>query len=145
MTQVDKLSIYLIGALANPEIPHIATKLRSEGFDVFDDWWSAGPLADSYLLDYAKKRNLNYKAALQTYAAKHIFEFDKLHLDRCDTAIMVMKAGKSAHLELGYAAGRGKKTYILFDKEPSRVDIMYQFANNIFFNVEELIDELKKL
>ena len=57
---------------------------------------------------------------------------------------MIMPTGKSGHLELGWALGQGKRGYILFDKEPKRVDIMYQFATDIFFNFQELLTELKK-
>lgn len=145
MTQEDKkYSIYLIGSLANSDIPHFANKLRDKGYEVFDDWWSPGPLADSYLLNYAKARGLNYKQTLQTYAAKHIFEFDTYHLDRCDAVVMLMPAGKSGHLELGYARGKNKPGFILFDKEPERVDVMYQFATDVFFSQEELFAELEK-
>ena len=146
MTQEGKhsTSIYLIGSLANPNIPHFANELREKGYEVFDEWWSPGPLADAYLLDYAKKRNLNYKETLNTYAAKHIFEFDKCHIDLCDIVVMLMKAGKSAHLELGYAIGTGKPGFILFDKEPDRVDVMYQFSTDIFFSKEDLFQRLEK-
>ena len=145
MNQEDKKlrpSIYLIGSLANPNIPHFANELRAEGYEVFDEWWSPGPLADAYLLDYAKKRGLNYRDTLNTYAAKHIFEFDKHHIDRCDIVVMLMKAGKSGHLELGYAIGTGKPGFILFDKEPERVDVMYQFATDLFFTKEDLFERL---
>lgn len=145
MNQEDKKqrpSIYLIGSLANPNIPHFANEVRAEGYEVFDEWWSPGPLADAYLLDYAKKRGLNYRDTLNTYAAKHIFEFDKHHIDRCDIVVMLMKAGKSGHLELGYAIGTGKPGFILFDKEPERVDVMYQFATDLFFTKEDLFERL---
>jgi nucleoside 2-deoxyribosyltransferase len=56
-----------------------------------------------------------------------------------------MPAGKSCHLEAGYMIGQGKKVYILFDKELKRWDIMVQFATDIFFNIKDLIKELKKL
>jgi hypothetical protein len=55
-----------------------------------------------------------------------------------------MPSGKSGHLELGYSLGRGKRGYILFDQEPKRVDIMYQFATDIFFSFDELAAELQK-
>jgi hypothetical protein len=54
-----------------------------------------------------------------------------------------MPAGKSGHLELGYMLGQGKRGYVLFDKEPERWDIMYQFATDDFFCKEELVAELK--
>jgi hypothetical protein len=55
-----------------------------------------------------------------------------------------MKAGKSAHLELGYILGKGKKGFILFESEPARWDVMYQFASGIFFSKKDLFKQLKK-
>lgn len=138
-------SIYIIGALRNPTIPQFANELQAEGFEAFGDWYSAGPDADDYLRDYSKARGLNYKQTLESYAARHIFEFDKYHLDRCDAAVLFAPGGKSAHMELGYVIGRGKPGYVLFDSEPDRVDVMYQFSTGLFFNKEELFAELKKV
>ena len=56
-----------------------------------------------------------------------------------------MPAGKSCHLELGYLIGKGKTCYILFDKEPVRWDVMCRFANDVFFDIEELKKKLKEL
>lgn len=137
-----KTNVYVIGALKNENIPVIANKIRKLGYDVFDDWYSAGPEADDYFNDYRQKRGMNYKDALNSFAAKHIFNFDKSHLDRSDIVILVMPAGKSGHLELGYAIGKGKKGYILFDKEPERLDQMHQFADEIFLNETDLLKKL---
>lgn len=137
-------SIYLLGALKNRDIVHIGERLRKEGFDVFDDWQCPGPEADSFLLEYYKVRGFSYKEALNSYGARLVFEFDKYHIDRCDIAVMIMPCGKSCHLELGYALGQGKPGYILFDEEPVKMDVMYNFSTDIFFNVEDLIKELKK-
>lgn len=136
-------SIYLIGSLRNENIPLIGDQLRKEGFDVFDEWFSAGPEADDYFKKYHDERGVSYDTALKGYAARHIFEFDKRHLDRCDIALLVLPAGKSAHLELGYAVGKGKTGYIYLDKIPERYDIMYQFSNGVFLELNELIEELK--
>ena len=54
-----------------------------------------------------------------------------------------MPAGKSGHMELCYMRGQGKPCYVLFDKEPERVDIMYQFATDVFFDVAKLGDHLQ--
>lgn len=137
-------SIYVIGSLRNPEIPKFANELQAQGFEAFADWFSPGPQADDFWRDYSKIRGLTYKQAIQSHGAKNIFEFDKSHLDRCDAAVMVMPAGKSGHLELGYTIGRGKPGFILFDGEPDRYDVMTQFATGIFFSKEELFEELKK-
>ncbi len=46
--------IYLIGSLRNPNIPAIANELRTLGYEVFDDWYAAGPEADDYWKSYEK-------------------------------------------------------------------------------------------
>jgi nucleoside 2-deoxyribosyltransferase len=79
------------------------------------------------------------------HAAGHVFSFDKSHLDRCDAAVLVLPGGKSAHLELGYMIGSGKKGFVLFDKEPERWDIMYQFSHGIFFNLQEFLTALSNV
>lgn len=135
--------VYLIGALVNPYIPVLANKIRLLGYDVFDDWWSASEIADTWFDSYRKARGMSYKEALKSYAAQHIFNFDKTHLDRADLVVLVMPAGKSGHLELGYSIGKGKPGYILFpDGEPEKLDQMHQFANEIFMKEEDLLDKL---
>lgn len=136
-------SVYVIGSLRNKNIPTVAESLRSTGLDVFDDWYSAGPEADDYLRDYYRDRGLSYSEVLNSYAAKHIFEFDRYHLERCDCAVLVLPAGKSGHLELGYVIGLGKPGYILMDGEPERVDIMHSFATKVFMNQEEMIEHFR--
>ena len=135
--------IYLIGSLRNPNVPTIAAKLRSAGHEVFDDWFAAGPEADDYWQKYEQERGHNFKEALTGYSANHVYHFDKHHLDTNDIAILVLPAGKSGHLELGYMIGTGKPGYIFFDDvRPDRWDVMYLFATAVFFNTETLIKEL---
>ena len=135
--------IYLIGSLRNPTIPELGNVLRGKGFEIFDDWFAGGKIADDEWQAYETTRGRSYPAALSGFAAKHVFDFDKYHLDRSDAAILVLPAGKSGHLELGYMAGKGKKTYVLFDKEPDRWDVMYRFTDGVFFDVEEMAKQLK--
>ena len=73
-------NIYLIGSLRNPRIPEIAEQLRNAGHEVFDDWYAAGPEADDYWQKYEQNRGHNYKQALEGYAAKHVYNFDKFQL-----------------------------------------------------------------
>ena len=134
-------SIYLIGSLKNENVPIIGIDLRKLGYEVFDDWYSPGPEADDYWQKYEIAKGNNYKQGLAGYAAKHVYEFDKYHLDRNDIAILVLPAGKSGHLELGYMIGKGKPGYILLE-DPDRWDVMYQFASGVFYDLNELIVEL---
>lgn len=138
-----KRRIYLIGSLRNPAVPAIAWQLRQAGHEVFDDWFAAGPEADDWWQRYEQKnRGHTFSEALKGHAAQHVFHHDKRHLDRCDTAVLVLPAGKSGHLELGYMIGQGKPGYILLDKEPERYDVMYCFATGVFTDIGRLVEEL---
>ena len=136
--------IYLIGSLRNPELPKLAEYLRSIGHDVFDDWYAPGPNTDDYWRDYCKQRGQSYREALNSPHAWDVFRFDKLHLDKADTVVLVMPAGKSAHMELGYSKGMGKTCYVYFDQEPDRWDIMYRFADDVVFGKAELLNRLNQ-
>jgi len=138
-------SIYLIGSLRNPEVPTLAEYLRTNGYDVFDDWYAAGPEADDYWQKYEIARGHTYAQALEGYAANHVYGFDLFHLNRCDIAVLLMPAGKSGHLELGYMIGQGKPGFIMLDRVPDRYDVMYRFAKNIAMNKEELLQQLKEI
>lgn len=143
------MKIYLIGSLRNELVPTLAAEIREgTGYEVFDDWFAAGPEADDYWKTYEVTRGHSYAEALKGYAARHVFEFDRHHLDTSDAAVLLLPAGRSGHLELGYMAGKGRPTYILLDGDymkEGRLDVMYQFATGVFTKKEELLDELKKL
>ena len=138
-------SVYLIGSLRNPQVPCIARALRLYDYDVFDDWYAAGPEADDHWQRYEQGRGHSFAEALQGYAAGHVYAYDRAHLNRCDMGVLLMPAGKSAHLELGFMAGLGKRTFILLDKEPERYDVMYKFASGgVHTNTFSLIDAMRE-
>jgi nucleoside 2-deoxyribosyltransferase len=137
------MKIYLIGSLRNPAVPALANKIRELGFEVFDDWYAAGPEADDKWRDYEKGRGRTYKEALGGLAADHVYHFDLKHLNECSIAVLLLPAGKSGHLELGYVIGQGKPGYILLDT-PERWDVMYKFAEGVCTSEDELLAELSK-
>ena len=134
--------IYLIGSMRNPRIPEIAARLRSEGYDVFDDWYSTGEQSDEKWQEYERARGRTYKQALAGAHAQDVFHFDKRWLSNADTVVLIMPAGRSGHLELGWSLGKGKRGIILLDGEPERYDIMLNFADAICENVDDLMEEL---
>lgn len=138
-----KNHIYLVGALKNQEIPKIAKRLTQEGFEVFAEWHNPGPEADMFWQEHEKFKGSTYKEALAGSHVENVFYYDQAYIDLADIVVLVMPAGKSGHLELGYAAGSGKKTFILLDQEPDRYDVMPRFANAVCNNLDELIKELK--
>lgn len=131
--------IYLIGSLRNPGVPHLSSLLRNKGYEVFDDWYAAGPEADDYWQKYEKERGHSFKEALDGYAANHVFEYDHHHLNRATCGILLMPAGKSGHLEFGYLIGQDKPGYILLPEEPERYDVMYRFATAVVTSERDLL------
>ncbi len=136
-------SIYLIGSLRNPEVPKLAEVLRNAGHEVFDDWYAAGPEADDWWQKYEHGRGHDLQTALAGFAARHVYTYDRNHLDRCDVGVLCLPAGKSGHLELGYMIGQGKHGFILLDKEPERFDVMYNFAT-VCSSADKLVCQLAK-
>ncbi len=140
---VPPTRIYLIGSLRDPRVPLLGEKLRKLGFEVFDDWYAAGPEADDKWRDYEKGRGHTFQEALDGHAAWHVFDYDHHHLDRADVGVLLMPCGKSGHLELGYLLGKGRPGFVLFDETPERYDVMYRFCQKVCFSEEELFEALK--
>lgn len=136
------IKLYLMGSLRNPELPLLGNRIRELGIDVVDDWFGAGKEADDQWMLYEKTRGRHYGEALYGRAARHIFAFDKHHIDTADVGVLMLPAGKSGHLELGYLVGKGKLGFVLFPEEPERFDCMYQFAQGVFFDQDSLLEAL---
>ena len=142
-----KAKVYIIGSLRNPEVSKLAKDIREQfpSVEVFDDWMAAGPEADDFWRDYEKAKGNSLEEALKGYAAQHVFNYDKGHLDTSDVVILMLPAGKSGHLELGYSIGKGKRSAILLDSQPDRYDVMYAFADKVTDSKEALIQWLKEV
>ena len=102
---------------------------------------SAGPTADDNWRDYEKAKGNSYMQALDGFAAGNVFSFDKRHLETAHSVLLVLPAGKSAHLELGWCLGKGKPGCILLDS-PERWDVMYKFATRVSTSLHELMPYL---
>ena len=131
----------MIGSLAGPRVEEVADLLRAAGFDAFDQWRAAGP--KDFWADYAMRRGMPFREALAMDFTETAFNFDMKHLSAADAGVLVMPAGRSAGLELGWLLGRGKRGYILYDGEPERPDLMTKLATDVVFSVEELLEALR--
>ena len=69
------------------------------------------------------------------------FAADFAAMQRADTFVMVLPCGKSAHLELGWAIGAGKRTAILLE-DPVEPELMYLMADHLSTSVHDLLDWL---
>jgi hypothetical protein len=136
------MKVFISGSLRNAAVPHLGNVLRSRGCEVFDDWFGCGPEADDKWKEYEEVRGRKYVDALYGHAARNVFALDFNLINAADVIILVLPAGRSGHLELGYALGQGKKGYILLpaDHHEQRWDVMYLFADGVFEKEEELVE-----
>lgn len=130
--------------MRNPAVVGLTNRLEAAGHEVFSDWISPGPDADTYWQEYEKARGRTFIEALAGPHAQNVFDFDVKHLTWADTVVLLAPAGKSAHLELGWAVGKGKEGYVLLDGEPERYDIMLRFASGVFINEDDLVAALRQ-
>lgn len=77
-------------------------------------------------------RMIEHPRALEGFAA------DMGALQRADVVLLVLPCGKSAHLELGYAVGAGKRTVILAE-DPIEPELMYRMVDYITPSLFDLL------
>jgi hypothetical protein len=66
------------------------------------------------------------------------FDSDFAAMQKATHFVMVLPCGKSAHLELGWAIGAGKRTAILLE-DPVEPELMYRMADHLATSVHELL------
>lgn len=68
---------------------------------------------------------------VQTHpVAQRGFFHDRAALDWCDTCVLVLPCGRSAHLEAGYAAGQGKRVVWWLARERFEPELMYLLGHD---------------
>lgn len=140
------MTFYIAGSLRNPRIPQIAKLVRQAGYGEYSEWYSGGQRADDDWTAHEKLKGRRFVEAIKGYHAVQVMEMDLRHLNRCDGLILVMPAGKSGHLELGWMIGQGKLGIVLMDGEPDRFDCMYALPNlSVVDSEESLVEELGQL
>lgn len=78
-------------------------------------------------------------------ASQDGFELDHAALDWCDTCVLLLPCGKSAHLEAGYSIGAGKETIIVLRPNSDMTfepELMYLLADKVVESVEDVIAAL---
>lgn len=123
----------------------IAKVLRDWGHEV-DCFCDAS--SGRYVFNYQELGDvskMNAVSALEEPKVIRAFQEDKHWLDWAECVVLLLPSGKSAHLEAGYAAGRGKKLVILGEFPKGEMDVMYGFAQYLVRNIDELEEALNRL
>jgi len=141
--------IYLASSWRNQNQPLAVQMLRNAGHEVYDFRnpapgntgfsWSE---IDTDWLDWTPQRFIE---GLSSPIAVDGFSHDKAALDWCDTCILLLPCGRSAHLEAGYAIGKGKPTLIVLDNERFEPELMYLLADKIVHDLSRMLPALSSL
>lgn len=140
------MKVYVASSWRNYLQQGVVGALRAAGHEVYDyknpapnergfswkqidgDWEMGGEVTPE-----------NHRAMLQHPIAQAGFKRDMDALRECDCCVLVLPCGRSAHLELGWAVGAGKKTVVL---EPEKIepDLMYLMCDRLCISFDELLD-----
>lgn len=142
------MKIYVASSWRNDEQPAVVRALREHGHEVYDfRQASTDPDAQGYGFHWSeidpnwkKWTPEEFRAALHHKIATHGLELDLCGMKWADAIVLVMPCGRSAHLELGWAIGAGKRALILLDDgEP---ELMYGLATKLCTDMTEVLNAL---
>lgn len=137
--------IYVASSWRNEHYPEVVARLREAGHDVYDfrNPPSGDPGFKWHLIgeDWQEWTPEQYREKLNHPLAERQFKNDLEAINSCDACVLVLPCGRSAHTEVGWFVGKGKKTiaYIPTKEEP---ELMYKLFDGIACTLEELIDML---
>lgn len=141
--------IYLASSWRCADQPRVLALLRDAGHEVYDfrnpapgntgfawsaidpDWLGWEPAAFAKLLEHP--------------VAQAGFALDRDALDECDTCVLLLPCGRSAHLEAGYAAGQGKPTIFYLSPDRFEPELMYLLGTGCVTTDDELLSMLAGL
>lgn len=119
--------------------------LRQKGHQVYDfrnPPHSTGFTWREIGLDAATCTAEQYRRALLTHPrAAQGFNADFAAMRWADTGLLVLPCGRSAHLELGWMAGAGKRTIIL-TQDGEEPELMALLADVICVSPQEVLEQL---
>lgn len=141
------MKIYVASSWRNPEQPAVVARLRAEGHEVYDfrnppggtgfAWSEIDPDWQAWrATDYRDK--LNHPRAVEGFAS----DFDAMKWADC--CVLVLPCGRSAHLELGWSVGAGKRT-IIMTRDGEEPELMAKMADAICVSLDETVVTLKRL
>lgn len=151
------MRVYVASSWRNPMQEWVVKVLREAGHNVYDfrnphqtrerengrkgkglAWTEIDP-------NWQEWTDEQFREALKTQPAIDAFHSDFDAINWCDACVMVPgnTAGRSMHLELGYAAGLGKLTVILL-QEKGEPELMYKLATHLCLSLNEVVEVIRR-
>lgn len=137
------MKIYVASSWRNVHQPQVVEHLRETGAEVYDfrnpphgrggfAWSDIDP-------DWLRWTPKQWREALKHPLAVEGFKSDRDGMEWADVCVLVLPCGRSAHLEAGWFAGKGKPVAFL-TFEPVEPDLMVGIGNGVLTSYEELSD-----
>lgn len=128
------MKIYVASSWRNELQPTVVTVLREHGFDVYDfknpvegdhgfEWVDTGIHNGPIYVDALHR-------ALHTGPAQAGFKQDHAAMKWADICLLVLPAGRSAHMEVGWFMGQGKPV-VIYAAEPIEPELMYLLGPDV--------------
>jgi len=143
--------IYVASSWRNEYQQGVVQRLRRDGHDVYD-FKNPSPGNHGFHwseIDDAWRQwtTTEFESALKNPIAVNGYFCDMDALMSADATVLVLPCGRSAHLEAGWAAGRGK-TLIIFIPTLQEPELMYKMADLVTDDLEAIarfvkMEELK--
>lgn len=139
------MKIYVASSWRNKYQQGVVRLLKDEGHEVYDfrnpapgNHGFAWSDIDRAWLDWSPEA---FRDCLDHPIAQAGFDLDMNALRWCDACVCILPCGRSAHLELGWVCGAGKRTAILIP-EPQEPELMYRMLGKVCVNMTEVCQYL---
>ena len=141
--------IYVASSWRNEIQPSIVSILQAEGHNVYDFKNPPSGSGGFHWSDVSKEwedwdSGMYRELLYESHIAAHGFLSDIRAMEWAEKCVLVLPCGKSAHLELGWFAGRGKLSYVYIPPEVKvEPELMYLMNTCICISIQELLRELE--
>lgn len=140
--------IYVASSWRNSYQPEVVLYLRCCGWEVYDfrnphendhgfHWSQIDPAWESWTPDKYRR------ALIDSPIATKGFQSDYDAMVDCNTCVLVLPSGRSAHTEAGWFAGRGIPVHVLMP-EHVEPELMYRLFSTINLTFDELAKSIEK-
>ena len=140
--------IYLASSWRNPDQPNAVAQLRAAGHEVYDfrnppdgipngfRWSQIDPNWEAWSATA-------YREKLKSPLAQQGFESDFTGMKWANVGILFLPCGRSAHLEIGWMAGAGKRT-LVWTRDGQEPELMALLASEICVSIAEVLQSLER-
>lgn len=125
--EAPDIKVYVASSWRNARYPEVVRRLAAvPGLDVYDfranafGWREIDPDWEHWTPDQTRK-NLDHPLARAAFAC------DEVAVREASATLLVLPCGRSAHLELGVAVGRGQRCAV-FMPQPTEPELMYRWV-----------------